>query len=980
MSDLIKFIITLSRQLTYIRIESHMNNNRSIAWICCTALAIATSSIPTAYSMEETNRLTSVGIFSPDGELIRQWEIRSANPQPIQEWDGLDDNGEPVAPGSYEWKSISIPANALRSRWIMALGADPALNKDNEPVYFPGAIFGATALAASDDYLYIGTHTTDAADMLMQTSPDAGRHFWHVPQSVQHNSLIAMDVGGQDDQYLITLQPRNRVVIYDQEGTMLQLLTVPQFSQKPAPASVSANQAYIAISDSSTNLVRVYSLPAALQGRMERLHELVVPAPAALALIDHDHPRLVTVKADDGTLWISEPDTDSRPFAPGITKALALAYHDQQLWVATNPGHYHHQKNPQAHLNIEESSISKSGSLLFQLDPQTGTTLQQAGTGNNAVSGPWQPNNLNGVNSLAISGNWLIALDWPNRLVYFDKHTSEFVSERLMGDGSYFTMPVSIPGVNDRLIIRSMHNLYLWDISFDIDKRTWLPNQLIVNTAETIGASQSHYYRLAPWSGTNLTLIAGHVTRIQNNRTFPLLKTKKVDNTFKNIDVFTNPEAIPGKLTHEEQHNAVPHALHGDPAIHAISPDGKRLIDNHLMSSLIAETPATLSSAGTPIPDFSQSRILADMATFAPGRSFYQKTPGTFDADGNYYAVLYDRLGVHWLEGRRATYWPAWESADSWLFKVTPDGQFRFNVGKITAIREDIHGFTQPVLTDVIDDFVFVTARESPGQRIFTTDGLYIGNSWENNTPETVPTTLQDPYRRADIMRGAILRGDQGQWLHAQPNINRVDLYAIEGLDQARHQTGQVARPRMVSSSPQMGTGLNARFFSGVNFDHPIEQRLEPTPDRLKHDQERNFSHGVPAGIRISRQGVYGDHTWRPSPQAMRSATFSGWILVPKNATYTFDLELESPLDHAQLSIDGIVLIKAAGETRPHYVPSEPIRLRSGRAYPIELKYQPASVDKNRFSLNWQTPSESRRSVPASALYPTLPNIPSSKR
>ena len=91
---------------------------------------------------------------------------------PIENWDGLDDFGRSLAAGTYHWKSVQVDAQALRSKWVMAVGADPVLDEKGQPVYSPGAAFGVSRLASDGESLYLGAEVTDAADVLLKTGAE----------------------------------------------------------------------------------------------------------------------------------------------------------------------------------------------------------------------------------------------------------------------------------------------------------------------------------------------------------------------------------------------------------------------------------------------------------------------------------------------------------------------------------------------------------------------------------------------------------------------------------------------------------------------------------------------------------------------------------------------------------------------------------------------------------------------------------------
>ena len=104
-----------------------------------------------------------MAVYDAKGKLLR--EILRAEPQSAGShqviWDGLDQQGRPVARGAYQWKLLRT--GGLTTHYRMMLGT----NGVPDHAAWPGDHAGPSAVLAHGDDVYIGAR--------------AGRVYWYAP-------------------------------------------------------------------------------------------------------------------------------------------------------------------------------------------------------------------------------------------------------------------------------------------------------------------------------------------------------------------------------------------------------------------------------------------------------------------------------------------------------------------------------------------------------------------------------------------------------------------------------------------------------------------------------------------------------------------------------------------------------------------------------------------------------------------------------
>jgi len=144
-----------------------------------TAGSVLASSTPFAFSLDESSK-TSAGVFTPDGTLIRTlWSkvyYQAGTNSAV--WDGLDDSGNPVTPGTYQIKLLQHNTEYV---WDGAMGNTSA--ELSGPTVHTGflpmrdmAIAGTNAFYCSGynegKYDFCNFYTTDPQHVIMKWGAD----------------------------------------------------------------------------------------------------------------------------------------------------------------------------------------------------------------------------------------------------------------------------------------------------------------------------------------------------------------------------------------------------------------------------------------------------------------------------------------------------------------------------------------------------------------------------------------------------------------------------------------------------------------------------------------------------------------------------------------------------------------------------------------------------------------------------------------
>ena len=126
--------LRLPQQLPAAKLQFAGTNEGSWGYICRLALFfLCVTGLVSLHAQQNFSvqlsqgGLTSAGIFDANGRIVRTlWALETFNSGNLNcSWDGRDDFGTPVPPGSYTWKSFATAPNIITSGdWQYRAAAD----------------------------------------------------------------------------------------------------------------------------------------------------------------------------------------------------------------------------------------------------------------------------------------------------------------------------------------------------------------------------------------------------------------------------------------------------------------------------------------------------------------------------------------------------------------------------------------------------------------------------------------------------------------------------------------------------------------------------------------------------------------------------------------------------------------------------------------------------------------------------------------
>jgi len=144
-----------------------------------TAVAAAqtapTAAIPIPYQLDRDAKVSML-ITGPDGQVVRELlhaDGRSKGPHQ-EPWDGMDEQGKPVAAGNYAWKLLAT--QGLTTQYLLTVGTNPTPRWDS----WPGNHGAASTVAVDASGMYVATGCGEGTILAVKQTMD-GRRLWTIP-------------------------------------------------------------------------------------------------------------------------------------------------------------------------------------------------------------------------------------------------------------------------------------------------------------------------------------------------------------------------------------------------------------------------------------------------------------------------------------------------------------------------------------------------------------------------------------------------------------------------------------------------------------------------------------------------------------------------------------------------------------------------------------------------------------------------------
>lgn len=336
------------------------------------------------------------------------------------------------------------------------------------------------------------------------------------------------------------------------------------------------------------------------------------------------------------------------------------------------------------------------------------------------------------------------------------------------------------------------------------------------------------------------------------------------------------------------------------------------------------------------------------------------------DADGNLYVVA---IGNRYPgEERHGYFWPACELGIARFFKWSPIGELLFATsrhGVVTGARGELF---QPsgILGETHDCLVLRDRGGQPSAVAWTKDGLYVGTFLDRRANDGLPAHIYDwHWWKDDALVGELVTLANGEVYWFAPGPGEMPVFRITGWDEITHQRGTV-EVGAVTGAAQQGTGLRGTYYRGdaVAFTR-VDSRL-----RFGALNDNDSGAGAPAefdDLRVVWEGELEPVLTEPH---LFSVYFTGLC---------------------KLWVAGQLVLNSAEGAKPWSRPfcgdllgpaktldSAPVTLTAGRRVPVKIEWRALEKVRTKdsgyhgplFHLHWETRTQDRQTIPATALYP----------
>ena len=927
----------------------------------------------------KTSGFVSASVYDANGKMIRPllYGRKLTAGKHSVEWDGLDRDGAPSAPGNYTVRVLRTPG--FTAKYITALGINPGMPL-TDPAYqrsgrqWAGSHGGVSALTIDGDSLYIAGHTPEFVPNLLKQSLDGKQRWWERDQFQPAQGAIAMAVAGGR---LIFLQHNGRAMIAD--PTSGKLMETWDLKHKDVPRDETqlfgtGGYVYtentidlagwgdvIVVSHHLQNVIRW------IDNKGKTTAEVTMPA-----------PRGVVVAPDSRVLVISEghvlevkADGTRRTVVTGLTNPRRLTVDPK-----TND------------LLVVEGSPSDR----IKRFSSDGTLIRAYGREGGRKDGIYVATDFRGVTSIVADGmgGFYVAEPFgaPRRVAHLDGQGS--IIHEWFGPTGFFTVPAIDPQDPTRVWYNSQDgNVVLASIDYaagtwkvlETYKLTGMADGLV---AEEIGGYKSpaavryHDGRQYLVFQSSPPTVAIH----EKGRLIPVVVGAHGGSALQRAIELAGPAAAADKaagfLWHDSnQDGAVQgkeiaffkNRMPTGPKVQASSGQGfsmfgygesesdagsrvdiKRLAPKQWIGS-VPEYPTTWENVGS-IP--------------TPRRTGYQVT-GFLEHGGDIYATLTSSRDEH------GPYFPTNRIGKVRLVRLGPDGKPSWITGRHSVRNTmdtvnpsppgEFHEATG--LVGYIRNTVVVCDRSVRPATAWTEDGLYAGDFLDHRAADGLSEVFYHWFRSAPGKDDSILNFDheipgkiveyKGEVYWFANGWQCIPVYRITGWSGWERQKIKIHLTSPAVAAKRVGTGLKGIYFSNPDLKGtPALERIERQVWFIRRDWYQ-----MQAGV------------WTDGPDGLGQKTnFSArWVgEVEAPLTEDFSFSVYAP-GRVRLWLNGQQVIDSwYNQIRSSWV-TEPIRLQAGKRYSIRLDLS-TTAENPECSLNWESFSIDRERIPMACLYP----------
>ena len=925
--------------------------------------------------------LVSAGIFDDSGRLLRNLifgDDRKAGDFWIA-WDGLDDLGNPMPAGDYEWRVLH------RQPFEATLVANPGVSHpEGAARAWGGNHRGPEAIASDADGYYIGFPGSEGTGTVLSLNPDGTRRWTLTYKDTYSNAAEALATDGAGH-LAILVHPHgkglNLNVLSTEDGRLLRRIPA---ALSPAPAQWGwIRNAFIAAHEG----VAVVTYRS--HGKMRRID---LTTGEEIESVDLAKAGPVAIDSD-GVAWILTGNGTYRWPQGGTPElvwgGLALDQARAIAWDA-EAGNF----------LIAEAATHQ----VLRVDPQ-GNELERLGHSGGREFGPWDGRNFRNILSVAPdrAGGILVAEGMINRTARLDASgqlLAEWFGGQRWGHGASLdpedpTLGTIEGGVGTLCLVRMNH-----------EDRTW---KMLETYAEPDTQSIFPILRREKWQlhrrGGRLWYVFADPTYgvavyeidRAKGKLMPRAAFVRMDLRQTMPDVWTEAMArqgLSGKPSGMSWSD-----LNGNGRIEAEEikfgpynlPWGYNL---HVGKdwSIITGDPST-RHAWMVIPN----RVAADpekapqwqldtrefSEAVWPERFFnveaFGNRPGTVAMHQNDAGATWSIIRGHGAanEDRQGGFWPQFYGGSDRVVKWNPQGEVEWVAGRHIGGRGR---FTMAYgLLGAVDGNIVVRDRYGIPTSVWSEEGLYAGNLMESWTDDTLPLWVYDYWNsNADSLMeydqhfNALWTAPDGTVYYGMQGRSSTPVFRIDGWDTWTRMQGSISLSETPPAAVGEGTGLTAEYFPARGFDQsPALTRVDP---QIWFEAAPQLTGGLIRDTWANEAPAEG------LPKDNFSVRWTGEIEARFSETYRLVVETDV---NAQVSVwlngervifdDGTDGSRRSARIDRHFLcrrnHSAPVELEAGVRYPIRVESIHGEGGAG-VHLMWESRTQERLHVPVRYLYP----------
>jgi len=924
--------------------------------------------------------LVSAGIYDPEGRLLRNliFGDKMEAGKMWLAWDGLDELGNPMTPGDYEWRVLT------RQPFVATLVANLGVSHpEGAARAWGGNHRGPESVASDKDGYYIGFPHSEGTGLLLALYPDGTRRWTLTYKDKYANAPEAMATDG---------------------AGRLVMLAHP-----------------------NGNGLRLNVLSTLDGGFINGFQAAIDPAPAPWGWIHnvriaaHDGVAVISYRTHDRVRWIDLKDgremaSANLPAPDGITMDA-----DGVAWIVTSDGVVRWQRDGEPEKVWKETQLdapqaiawdAKSGNFLIAEGgtqqivrvTRTGKVVRRFGRAGGREFGPWHGENFLDVCDLAPDGEggFLVTELRIRRTARFDgkgKLVAEWFGGQRWGhcaslDPEAPTLGVIEGGEKSLALVRMDHKAGTWKM---------LETFAEPDTCGIFPVLQSEKWELRRHGGRlwhvfinpNAGIAAYEIDR-KNGKLIPRAMLGRMD-LRKNLPPLWSEAMALQELT-SKPNGFVWSDDNGDGILASsevtfgaynfpwgfnldVAKDWTLTLgDASTKSAWVTISNLNAADPATP-PRWDLNGRTQSEATW-PEQVFNQEAYGTRPStiallrgdDGETWELIRGHGAAN--EDRQGGFWPEFYGGSDRLVKWNADGEAAWVVGRHIGGRGRFtcaYGLLGPVCGNMV-----VRDRYGIPTSIWAEDGLYAGNLMESWPDDGYPSWVYDYWNdHAD----SLLEYDQnfnGLWSYSDGSVyysmqgrSSSPVFRIDGWDNWQRQRGKIELKSVPSAAAQKGTGLQAAYFANPDLaGNPIVTQVDP---QIWFEASPRLTDGLIRATWGQGSPVEG------VPADGFSVRWTGEIeprfTEPYRLIVETDLQAKVRVwlgDEWVIDDDGTANCRSARIDRNFPCrrnASRPIELNAGQRYPLRIEFS-HSEGESGIHLMWQSRTQERLHVPSTALYP----------